>query len=211
MRFKRAAISDLLCGSAVAADARVTVTSMESPKNRRIDMKYLCTYLAMAFCGMLAASFVAAAQDKVVQDNSLQGKSALVVETFTAAPNMAWPYDMRLLQTETVAELRAKDGQRFNVGAESAAEGTSFYRLQGIVTEWHPGNRAKRMLVGMGSGRETATIHYWLVAETGKKVFEHTDTIRAEFWGNAYAGSVGELVHPFADKIAKRLSEAKLE
>jgi hypothetical protein len=110
MRFKRAAISDLLCGSAVAADARVTVTSMESPKNRRIDMKYLCTYLAMAFCGMLAASFVAAAQDKVVQDNSLQGKSALVVETFTAAPNMAWPHDVRLRQTETVAELRAKDG-----------------------------------------------------------------------------------------------------
>ena len=174
-------------------------------------MKYRCTYLTMAFCGMLAASFVGAAQDKVAQDKSIQGKTALLVDTFTAGSSMAWPYDMKLLQTETVAELKAKDGQKFNIGAEAAAERTSFYRLQGEVTEWHPGNRAKRMLVGLGSGRETATIHYWLVTETGKKVFDHTDTIRAEFWGNAYAGSVGELAHPFADKIAKRLSEAKLE
>ena len=58
------------------------------------------------------------------------------------------------------------------------------------------------MLVGMGTGRETAVIHYWLTDKTGKKVFEHTDTIRAAFWGNAYAGSVGQLAQPFADKIA---------
>lgn len=144
------------------------------------------------------------------QDSSVQSKPAIVVETFSAASTVAWPYDMKQLQTETVAELKAKTSQRFEIGAEAGADGASLYRLQGEVTEWHPGNRAKRMLVGMGSGRETAVIHYWLITGTGKKVFEHTDTIRAEFWGNAYAGSVGELAHPFADKIVKRLSEAKL-
>jgi hypothetical protein len=41
------------------------------------------------------------------------------------------------------------------------------------------------MLVGMGSGRETAEIHYWLTDEKGEKVFDNKDTIRAEFWGNA--------------------------
>jgi hypothetical protein len=76
---------------------------------------------------------------------------------------------------------------------------------------WRPGNRAKRMLVGMGSGRESADIHYWLTDEAGKKIDEHKDTIRAEFWGNAYAGSVGELAHPFGNKVAKRISNAKLE
>ena len=117
-------------------------------------MKYRCTYLAIAFCGMLAASFVGAAQDKVVQDKSSQGKTALVVDTFTAAPSMAWPYDMKLLQTETVAELRAKDGQKFNIGAEAAADGTPGYRLQGEVTEWHPGNRHDSLLVGDRDGEK---------------------------------------------------------
>src|SRR5712664_3027301 len=76
--------------------------------------------------------------------------------------------------------------------------------------EWHPGNRAKRWVVGMGSGRETAKIHYWLTDASGKKVFDHTDTNRAAFWGNGYADSVGQLAQPFADKIADRLAEAKL-
>jgi hypothetical protein len=40
----------------------------------------------------------------------------------------------------------------------------------------------------MGSGRESAEIRYWLTDEQGKRLFEHKDTIRAEFWGNAYAG-----------------------
>jgi hypothetical protein len=60
------------------------------------------------------------------------------------------------------------------------------------------------------SRRETAKIHYWLTDASGKKVFDHTDTIRAAFWGNGYADSVGQLAQPFADKIADRLAEAKL-
>ena len=65
-------------------------------------------------------------------------------------------------------------------------------------------------MVGMGSGRESAEIRYWLTDDQGKRLFEHKDTIRAEFWGNAYAGSVGQLAHPFASKIAGRLTEAKV-
>jgi hypothetical protein len=67
------------------------------------------------------------------------------------------------------------------------------------------------MLVGAGTGRETAKIRFWVTDAGGKKVFEHQDTIRAEFWGNEYADSVGQLAHPFADKIAGRLAEVKLE
>ena len=170
-------------------------------------------FLAMGFCSLLlAAADGAEAQDKALPDKAIQNKSAIIVEMFSAASSVPWPYDMKLLQTETMAELKAKEGQKFNIFAEAPPEGSApFYRLQGEVMEWHPGNRAKRMLVGMGSGREEAKIHYWLVSRTGMKAFEHTDVIRAEFWGNAYAGSVGELAHPFADKIAKRLGEAKLE
>jgi hypothetical protein len=141
---------------------------------------------------------------------SAQDKPAIVVHTFTATPGQPWPYDMKQMAAQTVAELQRKDGKRFDVAVEAPANQTKTYTLDGEVAEWHPGNRAKRMMVGMGSGRETAKIHYWLTDASGKKVFEHTDTIRAAFWGNGYADSVGQLAQPFADKIADRLAEAKL-
>ena len=141
---------------------------------------------------------------------SAQDKPAIVVHTFTATPGRPWPYDMKQMAMQTVAELQRKDGKRFEVVGDAPAGQVKTYTLDGEVTEWHPGNRAKRLVVGMGSGRETAKIHYWLTDASGKKVFDHTDTIRAAFWGNGYADSVGQLAQPFADKIADRLVEAKL-
>jgi Domain of unknown function (DUF4410) len=138
-----------------------------------------------------------------------QNKPTLLVQPFTVASTVPWPYDMHQLQLETAAELKVKDGDHFEVVTDPPSAPAHLYKLQGEVLEWHAGNRATRMFVGMGSGRETAKIHYWLIDEDGKKVFDHTDTIRADFWGNEYAGSVGELAHPFADKIAARLQDAK--
>ena len=139
-----------------------------------------------------------------------QEKTVIVVRPFTMANGVIWPYDMQKMTTQTLAELQQKDKGKYEVSAEPPSSGALAYSLQGEVLEWHPGNRAKRVLVGVGTGRETAKIHYWLTDASGKKVFEHEDTIRAEYWGNAYADSVGQLAHPFADKIATRLGEAKL-
>jgi hypothetical protein len=139
-----------------------------------------------------------------------QEKPALVVHLFTTASGVNWPYDMKQMQLQTVTELKIKDGDHFDVVSDAPANQTRVYILEGEILEWHAGNRAKRMLVGVGSGRETAKIHYWLTDKAGKKVFEHSDTIRQAFWGNAYADSVGQLAQPFADKIAARLKDAKL-
>jgi Domain of unknown function (DUF4410) len=139
-----------------------------------------------------------------------QEKPAIVVQPFTTANGVSWPYDMERMTSQTLAELQTKDGKKYEISNAAPLSRAHYYSLGGEVLAWHPGNRAKRVLVGVGTGRETAKIHYWLADETGKKVFEHEDTIRAEFWGNAYADSVGQLAHPFADKIAGRLAEAKL-
>jgi hypothetical protein len=140
-----------------------------------------------------------------------QDKPAIVVHTFKTAAGISWPYDMKQLAIQTVAELQNKNAKKYSVAQELPEGRQHFYTLDGEVLEWHPGNRAKRMLVGYGTGRETAKIHYWLTDETGKRVIDHEDVIRAEFWGNAYADSVGQLAHPFADKISGRLGEVKLD
>jgi hypothetical protein len=139
-----------------------------------------------------------------------QEKPAIVVQSFTTANGVSWPYDMQRMTSQTLAELQTKDGKKYEISTAAPLSRAHYYSLSGEVLAWHPGNRAKRVLVGVGTGRETAKIRYWLADETGKKVFEHEDTIRAEFWGNEYADSVGQLAHPFADKIAGRLAQAKL-
>jgi len=140
-----------------------------------------------------------------------QEKPTIVVQPFTIAPSVTWPYDMKQLQLQTITELKLKDGAQFEVVAETPATGERIYTLSGEVLEWHAGNKATRILVGAGSGRESAKIHYWLTDKSGKKVFEHSDTIRQAYWGNEYASSVGQLAQPFADKIADRLKEAKVQ
>jgi len=142
-----------------------------------------------------------------------QGQTApvLVVRQFSVSPKTGWPYELNQLQSQTVAELRTRAGSHLEVLVGPPVTPPShIYTLDGEVISWRAGNAAKRIMVGMGSGRESAEIHYWLTDEQGKRVFEHKDTIRAEFFGNAYASSVGQLAHPFASKIAARLTEAKL-
>lgn len=132
----------------------------------------------------------------------------IVLRVFTVHASVAWPYDMKQMQTQTVAELKAKVGKHYDVVTD-VPEGSHarVFTLDGEVTAWRPGNSAKRLIVGMGSGRESAEIRYWLTDDAGKKTMDRKDTIRAEFWGNAYQGSVGQLAHPFADKIAGHLMQ----
>jgi hypothetical protein len=139
-----------------------------------------------------------------------EDRPAFVVRPFTLAPGTAWPYDMNQLQTMTAAQLKVKLGDRFDVTTELPQNRSRMLTLEGIVLDWSSGNRAKRILIGLGTGREKAVIRYWVVDQNGHKIFEHTDTIRQSVWGGGYVGSVGQLAQPFADKIAARLIEAKI-
>jgi hypothetical protein len=139
-----------------------------------------------------------------------QEKTTLVVHAFSVPTGVPWPYDTKQLQAATVAELKAKCGTRAEVVTETPENRTKVLILEGEILSWKAGNRATRLMVGLGAGRETATIHFYLNDASGKKVFEHTDTIRQSLWGGGYTPSVGELLQPFANKIANRISESKI-
>lgn len=139
-----------------------------------------------------------------------QEKTTLVVHVFSVPTGVQWPYDTKQFQMATVAELKAKCGTRAEVVTDTAENRTKVLILEGEILSWKAGNRATRLMVGLGSGRETAKIHFYLNDASGKKVFEHTDTIRQSIWGGGYSPSVGELLQPFANKIANRISESKV-
>jgi hypothetical protein len=167
------------------------------------------------FCGSCGAAIAALVMAliaflSVSAGAFAQGRPTIVVGTFAVAEGAQWPYDAGQMQAQTIVELRIKDGKKFDVENAAPSAVGPVYTLSGEILEWRPGNRAKRMIVGMGTGRETAKIHYWLTDSSGKRVFEHTDTIRQAVWYNAYAPSAGQLAQPFADKIAERLKDSRL-
>lgn len=140
------------------------------------------------------------------------GRPLLVVQPFKVAGSVTWPYDAQALQTQTVLILQTKDRikERFDVAANASEAAGPVYTLQGEVLEWRAGNRATRLIVGLGAGRESADIRYWLTDEKGTRIFDKQDTIRAAFLGNQFAASVGQLAEPFAAKLADRLGDVRL-
>jgi hypothetical protein len=76
---------------------------------------------------------------------------------------------------------------------------STIYTLDAEITGWRPGNAAKRLIVGLGSGREASDIQYRVSDGSGKKVLERKDTVRTNFYSQG-AGSTGTLAHPIAQK-----------
>ena len=142
---------------------------------------------------------------------SAQGKPVIVVQVFTTASGVDLPYDMKLMQTQLVPEFKVMLGKEFDIVAEppTTPQGTG-YTLDGEITGWRPGNVAKRLLVGLGSGREASDIQYRVTDGSGTKVLERMETIRTNFYSQG-AGSSGTLAHPIAQKIADRIKDAKLK
>lgn len=144
-------------------------------------------------------------------DPSAQGRRVIVVEPFTLAAGVELPYDIKQLQAGLVADLKVQIGKEFEIVAEApAAPQGSVYTLTAEITGWRPGNAAKRLIIGMGSGRESSDIRYRVVDSSGQSAIDRTDTIRTNFYSQG-AGSVGTLIHPIAQKIAERIKDAKLK
>jgi hypothetical protein len=142
---------------------------------------------------------------------SVQGKPVIVVQALTAAAGVELPYDLKLLQPQLVADLKVQLGKEFDFVAEAPATqpGTT-YTLDTEITGWRPGNAAKRLVIGLGSGREASDIQYRVTDGSGKKVVEGSDTVRTNFYSQG-AGSIGTLAHPIAQKLAERIKNAKLK
>ena len=141
--------------------------------------------------------------------SSPSGKRVIVVDAFTLADGVEMPYDVKQLQAGLAADLKVQIGKEFEIVTEGPPA-RQVYMLTGVITGWRPGNAAKRILVGMGSGREATDLHFRVTDGSGRAVVDSKDTIRTNFYSQQ-AGSVGTLVHPIAQKIAKRIEDAGLK
>jgi len=138
------------------------------------------------------------------------GKPVMTVHLFTAAPGVELPYDLKQLQAQLVADLKVQLGKEFDViEPTSAGAGGGVFAIDGEITGWNPGNAAKRIIIGLGSGRESTDLRFRVTNSSGQNVLDRVETIRTNFYSQG-AGSIGTLAHPIAQKIAERVRDAKL-
>ena len=52
-----------------------------------------------------------------------QDKPALLVHAFTLASGVDFPYDMKDLQTQTIGEIKAEDGEQFDAVSDAPSAG----------------------------------------------------------------------------------------
>ena len=76
-----------------------------------------------------------------------------MVQVFTTAAGVNLPYNMKLMHTQLIPEFKVMLGKDFDIVADAPAGCAG----QGLHVEcgnhdWRPGNAAKRLFVGMGSG-----------------------------------------------------------
>src|SRR5258708_15937053 len=76
-----------------------------------------------------------------------QEKPAIVVQPFTTANGVSWPYDMQRMTSQTLAELQTKDGKRYEISTAAPLSRAHFYSLNGEEFPWPPGHRPNPTLV----------------------------------------------------------------
>ena len=107
----------------------------------------------------------------------------------------------------TIAAFLKDDGVFSQVlMSEQAGEQdkSSLLEIGASLTEFKAGNMATRMLVGVGSGRASATWVFTIKeAHSGKVVFQKTIKEKASFWSNNSSSSSQRQELP--EKIAKAL------
>src|SRR6266481_7081237 len=75
-----------------------------------------------------------------------QEKPAIVVQPFTTANGVSWPYDMQRMTSQTLAELQTKDGKKYEISTETPLSRAHYYSLNAQVLAWHPATPPQRML-----------------------------------------------------------------
>ena len=140
-----------------------------------------------------------------------QSKRVLVIEPFTVAAGVELPYDMKQLQAGLVADLRVQIGKEFEVVGEVPAAPKPGLHADRRVHGMAPRQCRKTTPCRYGLWSRSSDLHYRVVKTSGQNVVDQTDTIRTEFLRSECRLGRNLLVDPIAQKIAGRITEAKLQ
>jgi hypothetical protein len=126
------------------------------------------------------------------------------VDRFIEEPGVSFPPDYRMgLVEDVVRELkRACRTIEIMREGEELPKGTPVLRIAGKITEFKPGSRAKRYLIGFGAGSTVVKAHVTLTdAASGEVVLE------SDVKGVTWIGIAGGSSEGAGDHLAKKVAD----
>ncbi len=99
------------------------------------------------------------------------------------------------------------------LSGDDTKDKTGVLELRGRLVDFAPGNAAKRLVIGFGTGRAHARFEFTIAdAATGEIVWQGSVKQTASFWFNGYTSSAGEraeLPEGIAKKLVKELNKTE--
>jgi hypothetical protein len=130
---------------------------------------------------------------------------SLEIARFALKSGLEFPEDyLGKMQADIVHEVMEKNKFLMVFAAEDRPKITlpPMLRLEGQVTEFDPGNRAERYLIGFGAGKTKVVVHVKVIDPTaGKTLFE--DDVDGKVIMGTLGGSSSGVTRSLAKKIAK--------
>jgi hypothetical protein len=130
--------------------------------------------------------------------------SAVEIDRFVPAGGVQFPFEYRTALVENIARELSVEFPTVMITRQEnpSPAGQALLRISGVITEFKPGNRTKRVLIGFGAG---ATVVKALVkfsdASSGQPFLERE--IKGTTWMDASADDSKAAADSLARKIAK--------
>ena len=160
-------------------------------KRTIVTLSIVFTSVLMGICIAQSRKSAEKAQTVVVLpfESAVKGASTLSDATRSAVIQML--KEEKLFEAVLTPE-EAKDKDKANI-----------VELGARLVDFEPGNAAKRLLVGLGTGRAHAGFEFSMKDSTGQ-VWKKTVKSTASFWFNGYTSSATERAE-LPDGVAKKL------
>jgi hypothetical protein len=127
------------------------------------------------------------------------------VDRFVAAQGVDFPPDYQIALLEDIIReaKRAAKGIEIVREGESAPPGRTMMRISGTITQFKPGSRAKRYLIGFGAGSTVVKAHVKFTDAASGAVLAEKDLKGLTWIGIAGGSSEGA-----ADRLGKHVVAA---
>ena len=136
---------------------------------------------------------------------------AVEVDRFVPAPGVAFPVDYRTTLVDDIAREISVEFPAVILLRQGDAEATGqrVLRVSGKITEFKPGNRVKRFLIGFGAGATVIKADVSLADYNDGYIFAARD-IEGTTWTGAGGGDSQGAGETLARKVAKLCKAVRL-
>jgi hypothetical protein len=137
--------------------------------------------------------------------------SAVEVDRFVGQRGIAFPTDY---QTAVAQDIAREISLAFPTvlivhQGDPAPDGHAVLRIAGVVTGFKPGNKAKRSLIGFGSGATVVKAQVWFIDGATGQVLVNRE-VQGTTWTGIGGGDSQDAGQSLAKKLAKYCNSAHL-